>query len=642
MYKVYSVESRKGGVGKTTIALNLSKALIDEGYNVLLIDCDITGTPITNAASNSPFWKNYVTPIILNNSGNNLIQFFEDEYLKGLNIQNVISEKKGLEKGMIHMIGTDIYKKDGKPIIDPRLLMDDLHTHWFVEMLREISEKFNDLFEDDNTAIVLDNSPGYMSVSKSIRKWLTSIGNDHSHFLLVSSLDEQDVDSIISMAIDIDRLMCGKWRIANLHSHLSDNPDGVKGLAELLDENPEFEDFFYYLREGNEYQSDIEKSPSIKNYISIILNKVPSIYRDDNIGYQIKKEGSQEREKIINALFPINKNGMPVNVIEYDTSISGQFIESNIYTSTAEEERKNALFKAYDSFGMSIKKYEENKDKVKQYLLLNNSFGVFKSELIKLGYKSLIESMGEDLVNQKHIHELSSFIMTLGNVVLTEKKGVVHSKELIQEKDAKKLKKFMEENGLIQYSSLINSLYDFIYSKAGFNRKRANWHLLVNLSLQFRLFLLVQSNRFKKGHKTTYVKFLFREYEDIKENPIVVNNSVWKNDIMKDYSFITSVKEVEDFYKEIFPEFYKKMCYTLLRLCDCAQDYQIIINSCKTTIMRGGRTMDGDLVDYLKSVVLWKTETYNSVFFETLKNKPFEMMAVMNSIKKWCLNNKKS
>ena len=45
-YKIYSVESRKGGLGKTTIALNLSKALIDKGYDVLLIDCDITGTSV--------------------------------------------------------------------------------------------------------------------------------------------------------------------------------------------------------------------------------------------------------------------------------------------------------------------------------------------------------------------------------------------------------------------------------------------------------------------------------------------------------------------------------------------------------------------------------------------------------------------
>ena len=34
-YKIYSVESRKGGVGKTTIAMNLGKQLLKSG-SVLL------------------------------------------------------------------------------------------------------------------------------------------------------------------------------------------------------------------------------------------------------------------------------------------------------------------------------------------------------------------------------------------------------------------------------------------------------------------------------------------------------------------------------------------------------------------------------------------------------------------------------
>ena len=45
-YKIISVESRKGGVGKTTAALNLSNLLVERGYKVLLLDIDITGTSI--------------------------------------------------------------------------------------------------------------------------------------------------------------------------------------------------------------------------------------------------------------------------------------------------------------------------------------------------------------------------------------------------------------------------------------------------------------------------------------------------------------------------------------------------------------------------------------------------------------------
>ena len=51
---IISVESRKGGVGKTTAALCVSKNFLEKGYAVLLIDTDITGTNIADCAD-SPF-----------------------------------------------------------------------------------------------------------------------------------------------------------------------------------------------------------------------------------------------------------------------------------------------------------------------------------------------------------------------------------------------------------------------------------------------------------------------------------------------------------------------------------------------------------------------------------------------------------
>ena len=44
-HKIISVESRKGGVGKTTVALNIGYLLKDKCH-VLLLDIDITGTSI--------------------------------------------------------------------------------------------------------------------------------------------------------------------------------------------------------------------------------------------------------------------------------------------------------------------------------------------------------------------------------------------------------------------------------------------------------------------------------------------------------------------------------------------------------------------------------------------------------------------
>ena len=55
-YLFISVESRKGGVGKTTAALNLARLLLKKQRAVLLSDADITGTDAVECLV-SPFWK---------------------------------------------------------------------------------------------------------------------------------------------------------------------------------------------------------------------------------------------------------------------------------------------------------------------------------------------------------------------------------------------------------------------------------------------------------------------------------------------------------------------------------------------------------------------------------------------------------
>ena len=158
MYKIFSVESRKGGVGKTTVALNLAKALTRKKYDVLLIDCDITGTPITKATLHSSFWKKDVVVAYenkeieegnrkngkneqINNSTEskpyNLLEFFEKTYLKGLILENKIIEGLDYDPQKIHLIGSEIYDNDGNLIIDPRYLLDDLHSYWFLDLCVE-------------------------------------------------------------------------------------------------------------------------------------------------------------------------------------------------------------------------------------------------------------------------------------------------------------------------------------------------------------------------------------------------------------------------------------------------------------------------------------------------------------------------
>lgn len=636
MYKIYSVESRKGGVGKTTVALNLAKALVDQDYDVLFIDCDITGTPITSAACHSPFWKDIVKPLALNASGSNLIQFFEEDYLRGGGLEMGLANLLEVEKGKVHLLGSEIYDSNGKLIIDPRLLMDDMHSRWFVEMIIEMADAFCGKSKSDKCAVILDNSPGYVGIGKSIREWLTSEGCDRAHFLLVSSLDEQDMESTISSAMDIIRLMTTKWEIAYLYDQLVNKKGDSEKLDKVLDKEPEYRSFFYSLQEDDHpYPSSLNNSPRISDFVSVVLNKVPGIYQDENIGYKILGTDVPERKNVIEALFPLNEHGMPLNTIEYDTSISGQFVESNITFPDSSEEKKNSVEKVFSNFENRINGYAESVDKVQKAGALANSFQIFKEGLLSMGYKPMVDSLGEDIIDLHYVQDLILFVRTLGNVAMPEVDKIKVKRDAVLKADKQTLTDFIKKKNLQKYSSVLYSLFDNLYKKAGFNRKTSNKYLLMNVSLLFRAFLVVQNNQI--NNHSTYRQVLMEGFNNKSISERAVTGYRW-NVIFKGQPASLVDEVVENLFYDRFVGFYQRMSYTLLRLIDCAEDYRIIMNACSFTIGRGGRTIDLNLKNYVKSIVSEKRAEFDASDFEKMAGKLFEMLAIKEMLSKLVLN----
>ena len=122
----FSVESRKGGVGKTTVALNLGRCLLNTGYKVLLLDCDITGTSIAQCCENSVFWEECVNVVKHEKEKEvvpvNLLDYFRNVFLMGEEEEWNKKVSSIYDPEKINIIGSELYDKE-KLVIDPRELM---------------------------------------------------------------------------------------------------------------------------------------------------------------------------------------------------------------------------------------------------------------------------------------------------------------------------------------------------------------------------------------------------------------------------------------------------------------------------------------------------------------------------------------
>jgi hypothetical protein len=245
-----SVESRKGGVGKTTAALCPARILKRKGYAVLVLDLDITGTNAADIAK-SPFWENHLHVIqrhIEHNSINraaNFIGMFDQHFLAGMSIPDFsphsnTSKTLCVDLEKVNVFGSQIYntektdfsnKNNGITCIErPSILFDDLHTLWLLEFVKQVTDNFTRVASDQeytNSAIILDNSPGYVGIAPAIHEWLTDFGPECGKFLTVTSLDVQDLRACESSIASLHKLYQGKWRTSRIVMEGNRKGDGI-------------------------------------------------------------------------------------------------------------------------------------------------------------------------------------------------------------------------------------------------------------------------------------------------------------------------------------------------------------------------------------------------------------------------------
>jgi hypothetical protein len=367
---IISVESRKGGVGKTTAALCLAWLLQQRHFAVLILDLDVTGTNAAHVAS-SPFWEKKLhiigkdkedttkpeskTPI-------NLIEMFDHDYMIGKQIPEFTSEGSSvnslkIDLNMVNVFGSQIYytqndfKKERDTTIEhPGVLFDELHAYWLLDYIKQIIDNFTQFADKQNDydnnplkiAIVLDNSPGYVGLAPAIHDWLTDLGPVCGKFLVVTSLDTQDLLACESAVEVLHNSYKNKREISRLLLNSLRNKTEVNiskkqepfflRLATSIGINSRADPLSYYRyldeeqsqKEADNRNSLLQLDPAV--YIAVIVNKVPRGYKIGNDKCELSRFFKQE-STIKRLLTNTNENQIaPDRMISYDEYIEKQFL----------------------------------------------------------------------------------------------------------------------------------------------------------------------------------------------------------------------------------------------------------------------------------------------------------------------------
>lgn len=270
-----SVESRKGGVGKTTVSLSLAQTLLNKGFQVLLIDLDVSGTKLSDIFIREH--ESYLHAVAFQGKPLNIVELYKNVFLKGGSVPSY--EMFDIDAKKCNYISSDIYcsVNGNSPIEDPRVFLDTLHSFWMKKLVSHLSDSFGDFVGKcgGQGVIILDNGPGFSSLETMIHEMFTTIGADNAKFLLVSSVDDQDWDAIEQLTRMIGKMMNEKIQGGGYYRALLNNDTTFKRI-----DSPYFEEIWKRLcmTEGAEpaYFKDRSITPEPSQYICRLVNKAPS------------------------------------------------------------------------------------------------------------------------------------------------------------------------------------------------------------------------------------------------------------------------------------------------------------------------------------------------------------------------------
>lgn len=642
-FKIYSIESRKGGVGKTTIALNLAKVLLDEGP-VLLLDCDITGTSLSEPTSNSLQWARSCNVVKGEDGTNlNLLSYFVDKFTNGVVDIDKFVNKVILDRDRINVIGSDIYNDDYTTVVDPRLLMDELHSYWLKELIEQIVCSFEKSYSEETVHVIIDNSPGYVGLCQTLHNYMYRLGPEKAKFILVSSVDAQDLQACLSASNEIYQSIENRIRVARYYDSLNDKGPIDSNIEELMDKDGSLRRFFFKLSDEEYLVSNYQvNNVDVSRYLRIVLNKLPKKMSDGSIQVDYKKLiQDKQKEELFSKIASVNDEELPQSVVFYDEKISFQYFQKYIVYHNKAKDGDESYWKGrFKSLHQQNKDTVLNDDRLKTAATLNTLYENLVKSLIDKNYNYMASSMDESwapkhaLITMKDL--VSSWAEKLSRIPSNFYVGDTISQLHLWNENI--LMEMRDSGSAGNTLADVKALVSYVESLANFGRSDQSPKLFLLLSVL--LHAVFQKYHYLKAPYVDMRTFLVEQISNPKgeddwgkyvdRSEIVYNRRIWVKSTM-----------CPMFAKE-FNDFYVSCCNTLLRLIDVNDDFDSLLTTIQLYVPgepSSEAELSNEMKDYLTGVICLKKSLFSDEQALNIKNYSKQMEKIQNMLKEQVLSN---
>lgn len=637
-FKVYSIESRKGGVGKTTIALNLAKLFLKSRKGpVLLLDCDITGTSISLSAKQSPFWERE-TNVLKGTDGNllNLLGYYNNVFIQGKSLEGDFVTRENIKENKINVIGSEIYGPSPRAIIDTRMLMDDLHSYWLMEFIQSIISSFESLFQDKTVHVIIDNSPGYVGFCEALHNYMFNLGPEKAKFIMVSSFDSQDLLACMQASEEICYNVKNRAAIANYYCSITKNGgDNDEGMEQKINNDDNFKQFYLNLREDEQMlDSYTNKQYEENNYLSMIINKAPQVYKEDQIVLSFKDIVTDESFDLFTKITSA-RDETPQTIIYYDEAIVYQNYLKFLKVQDDDKDKNSYWTRRFKDLAELNSEYERQDDVLGSISKLNILYGKLLNNLRLRGYARMAKRMPLQWSPAYSLNRLN-------NILLLIVKRTKHSpnfdssekKEKLHDWISKQLQSVRDEIDDEQEYGQLSALASYVEEKVGVWDEKFSEHPLEVIALYLYVYIRIYLN-FRKANKT-FREFLLNLYENTEYGTYYT--SFLDDEIFIAPDYIVETKEYRVYFRIRFYHFAKYFSYALLRIIDKHLDFNALLSALKLYVQ--GNTLlpfSKEMIDYLDSVIVRKQEKFDADKLVRINANSFVMKNAQDVIRDFVL-----